>query len=103
MSRRDDPPLSFLTEIIRALYQLYWDVDANAVKKGAGGEGPGSIMHVRDLIPQFDLTYDICDLQADQLIGMLPRDFGPFIDGNGSGRKKRRRRAEAVNEVSAAA
>ena len=73
MSRRDDPPLAFHREFVKALYRLYWDIDADEVKRGAGGDRDGSIMHLIDLLTQFDLTYDIGSLEADDFLGLLPR------------------------------
>ena len=78
MSRKVDPPLAFLPELIKALYKLYWDVDADDIKSGAGGDGDGSIMHLEDLIGQFDLTYDVSHVKSDQLVGLLPKVFGKF-------------------------
>jgi hypothetical protein len=73
MSRRADQPLAFHREFVRALYRLYWDIDADDLKSGARGEGPGSVMHLIDLLTQFDLTYDISSLGSDDFLELLPR------------------------------
>jgi len=91
MSRRDDPPLAYHVEFIRALHRLYWDIDANEVKTGASSTGPGSIMHMMDLLSQFDLTFDIASLAVDDFMRLLPNDFKRFIDGEVRARSARRR------------
>jgi hypothetical protein len=65
--------LAFHREFVRALYRLYWDIDADDLKSGARGEGPGSVMHLIDLLTQFDLTYDISSLGSDDFLELLPR------------------------------
>ena len=78
MSRKVDPPLAFNTELVKALYKLYWNVDGDDVKSGASGDGNGSIMHLEDLLGQFDLTFDINHLQSDRLVSLLPKAFEKF-------------------------
>jgi hypothetical protein len=80
MSRRVDPPLAHHTEFVKTLYRLYWDADADDVKSGARGEGPGSVMHMIDLLTQFDMTFDIASLEVDDFLRLLPRDFGRFLE-----------------------
>src|SRR5581483_8932842 len=75
MSRRVDQPLAYHKEFVKTLYRLYWDAEADDLKAGARGEGPGSIMHMIDLLTQFDLTFDISSLQVEDFIRLLPRDF----------------------------
>ena len=94
MSRKVDPPLAFLPEIVKALHNIYWDVEADDIKAGASGDGGGSIMHIEDLIGQFDLTYDISHLVSDKLISMLPSAFDKFR-GDNTRRSSRRRRSES--------
>ena len=78
MSRRVDPPLAHHKEFVKTLHRLYWDVEADDLKSGARGEGPGSVMHMIDLLTQFDLTFDISSLEADDFMGLLPKDFDRF-------------------------
>jgi hypothetical protein len=78
MSRRVDPPLAHHLEFIKALHRLYWDAGAGDLKSGAGGQGPGSIMHMIDLLTQFDLTFDISSLERDDFLKLLPNDFRRF-------------------------
>ena len=79
MSRRVDPPLAHHTEFVMALYRLYWNAEADDLKSGARGEGPGSVMHMIDLLTQFDLTFDISSLECDDFLRLLPADFNRFL------------------------
>lgn len=78
MSRRVDPPLAHHKEFVKALYTLYWDADNDDLKSGARSDGPGSVMHMIDLLTQFDMTYDISSLEADDFLQLLPHDFDKF-------------------------
>jgi hypothetical protein len=80
MSRRVDPPLAHHTEFVKTLYRLYWDAELDNVKSGARGEGPGSVMHMTDLLTQFDLTFDVASLEVDDFMRLLPNDFKRFFD-----------------------
>jgi len=93
MSRRVDQPLAHHKEFVKTLYRLYWDSEADDLKSGARGEGPGSIMHMMDLLTQFDLTFDISSLETDNFMRLLPRDFDRFTNPDGrpsAGRSARR-------------
>jgi hypothetical protein len=78
MSSRCDQPLAFHREFVRTLYELYWDIDADDLKSGARSEGPGSVMHLIDILTQFDLTYDITSLEAGEFLALLPKAFNRF-------------------------
>lgn len=78
MSRRVDQPLAYHKEFVKTLYRIYWDAENDDLKSGARGEGPGSIMHMIDLLTQFDLTFDISSLEVDDFMRLLPVDFSRF-------------------------
>ena len=80
MSRRVDQPLAYHKEFIKTLHRLYWDAEEDNLKSGARGEGPGSIMHMIDLLTQFDMTFDISSLEVDDFMRLLPSDFNRFSD-----------------------
>lgn len=73
----------FLPEVVKALHTIYWDDEADDIKPGASGDGSGSIMHVEDLIGQFDLTFDISHPNSERLVSMLPSAFGKFKSATG--------------------
>jgi len=83
MSRRVDQPLAHHKEFVKTLFRLYWDAEADDLKTGARGEGPGSIMHMIDLLTQFDLTFDISSLKAEDFMRLLPKDFDRFGSPDG--------------------
>jgi hypothetical protein len=98
MSRRSDQPLAFHKEFVKALYELYWDIDADTLKSGARGEGPGSVMHMIDLLTQFDLTFDIASLDAPLLLQLLPKDFKRFTSPATRQSARPSRNAQKVDE-----
>jgi hypothetical protein len=83
MSRRVYQPLAYHKAFVKALHWLYWDAEADDLKSGARSEGPGSIMHMMDLLTQFDLTFDISSLEADDFMRLLPKDFSKFRSEEG--------------------
>ena len=66
--------------VIQSTTTLYWDVDANKPKRGAGGKGGGSARRLADVLEQFDVTWDLYAMTPENLMGMLPREFGRFQD-----------------------
>jgi hypothetical protein len=83
MSRRVDPPLAHHQEFVKALYHLYWNAENDDLKSGARSDGSGSVMHLIDLLTQFDLTFDISSLECDEFLSLLPKDFDKFRDEEG--------------------
>jgi hypothetical protein len=88
MSRRVNPPLAHHKEFVKTLYLLYWDAEADDVKRGASGEGAGSVMHMIDLLTQFDMTFDIASLEVNDFMRLLPNDFGRFLHSDSRTSKK---------------
>jgi hypothetical protein len=65
--------------IVQMTIKLYWDPNTNRWKDGASAtEGPGVILRLMEVLGQFDLTYDLHSLTADQLYNMLPKEFDRF-------------------------
>lgn len=89
MSRRVDQPLAYHREFVKTLHQLYWDAENEDLKSGARGEGPDSIMHIMDLLTQFDLTFDISSLEVENFMRLLPKDFDRFRDQGAKPASKR--------------
>ncbi len=61
--------------IIDMLYHLYWDEEKNKRKYGAGGESP---RRLRDVLKQFERTWDFYTMTGYQVIEMLPGEFNRF-------------------------
>lgn len=66
--------------IMGVITKLYVDETANKIKKGAGGKGGGSARRLADVLGQFELTFDLYAITADNLLTLLPREFRRFAD-----------------------
>lgn len=63
--------------VVGAATAMYINSDGR-LRRGAGGRRGGSSARLRDVVGQLDLTYDLHDLNAEQLLTLLPREFEPF-------------------------
>jgi hypothetical protein len=64
--------------VLEVTIKLFWDSAKERWKEGAATEGPGGIVRLIEVLSQFDLTYDLYSLSADQLYNMLPKEFDRF-------------------------
>jgi hypothetical protein len=65
--------------LMEAATRLYYDPVKQRLKVGAGGDGPGSPGRLAmDMFDQFDLTWDLYSMPADQIISLLPGEFDRF-------------------------
>lgn len=61
---------------VETLRIFYYDPLADRIRRGAQGKNtPGSIRRFVKLLSQYARTYDLDSLPADQLSGMLPKEF----------------------------
>jgi hypothetical protein len=74
-SRQD---LISFPNVVTTVGRLYFDEEKSALKRGAGGSGPGSPRRFADVLAQFDLTYDVYGTSADELLKLLPKEFKKF-------------------------
>lgn len=72
MSRKSEMGLASSKEVIRAVYELYFDDERGGVKRGAKGGGPGSVMRLIDVLGQLDVNYDVYSMKAEILLALLP-------------------------------
>lgn len=66
--------------VLGAARALYWDEASGTLKsghaiKGAGGKATGSVRRFSAVVQQFALTWDIIDISAEELLGLLPEEF----------------------------
>jgi hypothetical protein len=63
--------------IIEAATALYWDEEGNRIKRGVlKKEGFGILRRfTRDIIPQFQMTYDLNSMTGQEIIALLPQEF----------------------------
>lgn len=67
--------------IIDAANRLYFDPASGKPKKGASPNWrkPGTLRRFGDVLDQFDLTYDLYSMSADDLVQLLPDEFSSYI------------------------
>lgn len=63
---------------------LYFDDDANALRRGVGGKGGGSARRFTQVRKQLDVTWDLYSVSPEQLTSMLPREFDKFMRSDAS-------------------
>lgn len=66
--------------IIRAAFEMYFDVPANRVRRGAGGSGGGSPRRLATIVDQLELTWDLQDCSPAQVVALLPKEFDRWRD-----------------------
>ena len=73
-SRKD----MFSTVFLQVGRSLYFDDTKGRLKPGAGGKSSGSPRRLARLQQQLDVTWDLDDLEPEQIISMLPPEFDRF-------------------------
>jgi hypothetical protein len=58
--------------------RLYYDPEAGSFKRGAGSSVKGAARRLAALLNQFDLTYYLYGMSADELMALLPKEFDRF-------------------------
>lgn len=66
--------------VMSAATRLYYDDGTKALKRGAGGKGPGAPRRFVAFLNQLDLTWDLFTLTGEEILDMLPSEFGRFRD-----------------------
>lgn len=62
--------------VIDAADRLYYNVDEGRPKRGARSrDRPGNVRRLVEVKQQLDLTFDLYDLQADEILDLLPPEF----------------------------
>lgn len=56
--------------------RLYYDRKKKRLIRGAGTKGPGGARRLGDLLSQLDRTYDLHSIRTDDLVKLLPSEFG---------------------------
>lgn len=67
--------------IIEAATILYWDDERQKIRRGATNhKGPGVLRRfAKDLIPQFQMTYDLNSMSGEQIVDLLPEEFHHWL------------------------
>lgn len=64
--------------LISAATKLYVDPITHLPRRGSGGKSQGGPRRLTTVCDQYDVTYDLYTINADELIGMLPKEFNRF-------------------------
>lgn len=63
-----------------AALKLYYNPDTESLKRGYGSKGAGSPRRLAEIRAQFDVTWHLFDLDADEILRKLPKEFDKFRD-----------------------
>lgn len=72
------PSLVTCKAVAGAATRLYYDAEADKLRRGCSGKGAGSARRFADVLSQLDLTWDLHSLTVDQLLELLPKEFDRF-------------------------
>lgn len=67
--------------IIAAATQLYIDSESRLPRRGAAGNGRGSVRRFGRIVRQYDLTWDLAGMTAASILERLPSEFDRFKAG----------------------
>lgn len=65
--------------VIEAANILYWDSKQEKPKRGAFSKNAGSLRRFMDVINQFDRTFDLHSMGAEDIVSLLPQEFKEWI------------------------
>lgn len=68
--------------IVELAVKLYWDEATKTWKKACAHNEPGGVRRLTEVLGQFEYTYDLYSLTADELWEMLPREFDRFKESS---------------------
>lgn len=64
--------------VVEVATRLYWNDSEKKYVRGSQSKGKGSVRRYADVLAQFDVTWDLRSMDADQLFMMLPDEFERF-------------------------
>ncbi len=64
--------------IMEVASRLYVNPETRVLKRGASGKSSGSARRLIDVLAQLERTWDVQSLSADQILDLLPDEFGRF-------------------------
>lgn len=82
MSRKEakSNSLAGSQEIAKTVYALYYDEEKGVSRRGAKGQGAGSIMRFVNILDQLDHNYDISSMTSEEIIAVLPKkEFSRYL------------------------
>jgi hypothetical protein len=73
--------------VVEVASMLYYDEQKGQMKKGFSSKGAGSPRRLVAVLNQLDLTYDLHECPAAQLLALLPKEFARFKPKSDPGKK----------------
>lgn len=67
--------------IISSAYAMYFDIEQQKPRRGAGGKGGGSSRRLASVARQLELTYDLQECTPAKFMALLPREFKAWVRG----------------------
>ncbi len=65
--------------VVELATRLYYDPRGKKVKRGSASKGAGTLRRfAKDFLNQFDMTWDLYAMTADQVAALLPKEFNRF-------------------------
>jgi hypothetical protein len=61
--------------LVKLAHKLYWDTEKDKAKRGARLKGKGTVRRLGIILNQFGVTYDIYNMNVQELSGLLPSEF----------------------------
>lgn len=74
----ENPSLISCRAAVGVATALYFDSDANKMRRGYGRKTGGGCRRLVQVLQQLDLTFDLYSLSVERLLGLLPSEFDPF-------------------------
>ncbi|MCR4346722.1 MAG: hypothetical protein NUV55_05925 [Sulfuricaulis sp.] len=66
--------------VVELATRMYYDPIGKKVKRGAASKGAGTFRRfANDFLNQFDMTWDLYAMTADQVATLLPKEFNRFL------------------------
>ncbi|MBV6397606.1 MAG: hypothetical protein HFACDABA_03220 [Anaerolineales bacterium] len=69
--------------VVELTTRLYYNPKTKDLKYGAQAKGPGSPRRLVTILDQFSLTWDLYSASAEEIMALLPNEFGKFAKSDG--------------------
>jgi hypothetical protein len=77
----DSPQLVTNAGVVELATRLYYDPQKGKLKRGTARDRPGGARRMGEVLSQFDCTWDLYSMDADEVLSLLPREFDRFKEG----------------------
>ena len=77
----DSPQLITNPAIIAAATFMYYDSEKGRLKRGTARDKPGGARRMGEVLSQFDCTWDLYSVSAEDVFALLPQEFDRFKGG----------------------